>query len=446
MGKSTRKGEHFLLVFVINKHGEPLMPCKTSKARKLLKQGKAKVVKREPFTIQLLYGSSGYKQPITLGIDAGSKNVGIAAITEDGRVIYKLQVELRQDIKENIETRRRLRRARRNRKTRYRKPRFLNRKKPEGWLPPTIKAKIEAHYNIVKKLSKIIPITNIVVEVGQFDTQALVNPNIQGEEYQKGEMCGYDSVKEYVKIRDNFKCHYADVRSDIPCSGKLTVDHIIPRSKGGTDNPSNLVCCCEEHNRAKGNMSYKEFTGKNPPTIEDFKATVFMNVLKDYLVPMLKYIAPTSYTFGLYTRRRRKGWGLEKSHINDAIAIAGIKPRWQDDVWYYIKQVRKKKRSLHEEIPRKGRKQPNREAKRNSKNTKEIIVQGKRWCLWDKVYIPAINKIGYISGFTNKWGYVQDIQGNYLQVSDKYKQINLKELQLIYRNNNYICKQFISTL
>ncbi|MEZ0535981.1 RNA-guided endonuclease IscB [Caldicellulosiruptoraceae bacterium PP1] len=433
-----------MIVFVLNKHGKPLMPCKPSKARKLLKQGKAKVVKKEPFTIQLLYGSSGYKQKCIAGIDAGSKNVGIAVTTEDGRIIYKAQVELRQDIKENIEIRRRLRRTRRNRKTRYRKPRFLNRKRHEEWLPPSIRARVEAHYNIIKKLAQIIPITEIKVEVGQFDTQVLQNPNIYGKEYQQGEMQGFDSVKEYVKIRDGFKCHYAKLRPDIPCSGKLTVDHIIPRSRGGTNNPSNLVCCCDAHNIAKGNMSYKQFTGKQPPTIKDFRPTVFMNVLKDYLVPKLQKIAPTRYTFGLYTRRTRKEWGLEKSHINDAITIAGIKPGWQDDTWYFVKQVRKKKRSLHEEIPRKGRKEPNRKAKRNNKNIKEIVVNSKKWCLWDRVYIPLINKIGYISGFTGKWVYVQDIDGNYLQVSKKYKQINPKEIVLLSRSNNYICQQFIS--
>lgn len=394
----------------------------------------------------MLHGSSGYKQKCIAGIDAGSKNIGIAVTTEDGRVIYKAQVELRQDIKENIETRRRLRRARRSRKKRYRKPRYLNRKRPEGWLPPSVRAKIEAHYNIIKRLSKIIPISEIKVEVGQFDTQALQNPDIQGIEYQNGEMKGFDSVKEYVKIRDKFKCHYAELRPDISCSDKLTVDHIIPRSRGGTNNPSNLVCCCEAHNIAKGNMSYKEFTGKELPAIEDFRPATFMNVLRDYLVPRLMEIAPTSYTFGLYTRRTRKEWELEKSHINDAIAITGIKPKWQDDVWYCIRQVRKKKRSLHEEIPRRGRKEPNREAKRNSKNTKEIIVNGNKWCLWDKVYIPAINKTGYISGFSNNWVYVQDIFGNYLQISNKYKQINPKELVLLGRNNNFVCQQFISTL
>ncbi|WP_241755022.1 RNA-guided endonuclease IscB [Koleobacter methoxysyntrophicus] len=433
-------------MFVLNKHGKPLMPCKPSKARKLLKQGKAKIVNYEPFTIQLLYGSSGYKQGCTAGIDAGSKNTGIAVTTDDGRVVYKAQVELRQDIKGNIETKRRLRRSRRNRKTRYREPRFLNRKRKDGWLPPSIAARIDAHYNIMKKLSKIIPITNIVVEVARFDVQALINPNIQGEEYQNGDMKGFDSVKEYIKIRDNYQCHYARLRPDIQCSDELTVDHIIPRSKGGTNNPTNLVCCCKEHNKRRGDLSYKEFTGKDLPAIRDFRVTVFMNVLKDHLVPRLQKIAPTKYTFGLYTRRKRKEWNLEKSHINDAIVIAGIKPKQEVSVSYYIRQVRKKKRSLHEEIPRKGKSRPNRDAKRNEKNTKKIVTNNNYWCLWDKVYIPAIDKTGYISGFTGKWVYVQDIEGNYLQISEKYKQVNSKELRLICRNNNYICQQFISIL
>jgi len=175
-------------------------------------------------------------QDCILGIDAGSKHIGMAVITEQGNVLYRAEAELRQDIKENIETRRRLRRARRNRKTRYRKPRFLNRKRKEGWLPPSIQSRINAHIRLVNDIVKILPISRIRVEIGQFDTQALVNPDINGIEYQQGEMHGYDSVKEYVKIRDNFTCHYAKLRPDIPCNDILEVDHIIPRSKGGSNN------------------------------------------------------------------------------------------------------------------------------------------------------------------------------------------------------------------
>ena len=129
---------------------------------------------------------------------------------------------------------------------------------------------------------------------------------------------------------------------------------------------------------------------------------------------------------------------IEKSHINDATVITNVIPVQYSKNIYFIKQVRKKKRSLHESIPRKGRKEPNRTAKRNSKNTKQIIVNDKRWCLWDKVYIPEIDKIGYISGFTGNWVYIQDIKGNYLQTTPKYKQINTRKIKLVCRSNNRI--------
>jgi len=266
-----------MLVYVISVDGKPLMPCTSAKARKLLRDKKAKIVKYEPFTIQLLFECENQVQDCVLGIDAGSKHIGMAVATEQGKVLYRAEVELRQDIKENIETRRRLRRTRRHKKTRYRKPRFLNRKRKEGWLPPSIQSRINAHIRLVNDIVKILPINKIRVEIGQFDTQALANPDISGVEYQQGEMQGYDSVKEYVKIRDNYICHYAKLRPNIPCDNTLEVDHIIPRSKGGSNNPSNLVCSCKAHNKAKDNMSYKEFTGKNPPKIKQFQETAFVN-------------------------------------------------------------------------------------------------------------------------------------------------------------------------
>jgi hypothetical protein len=131
-----------MLVYVINKHGKPLMPCKPRKARLLLRQGKAKIVKRTPFTIQLLYGSSGYKQPVNLGVDAGYKHIGLSATT-DKKVLFEADVELRNDIVKLLSGRKELRRGRRHRKTRYRKPRFNNRKKPKGWLAPSIR--MDAH-------------------------------------------------------------------------------------------------------------------------------------------------------------------------------------------------------------------------------------------------------------------------------------------------------------
>ncbi len=175
-----------MLVYVLNKHGKPLMPCKPSKARKLLKQGKAKITQREPFTIQLIYGSSGYKQPITLGIDAGSKFIGVSATTEK-QELFSAEVELRNDIVQLLSERRQYRRSRRYRKTRYRKPRFSNRvrSKNKGWLAPSIENKIQTHLKIVEKVHKILPITKIITEVASFDIQKIKNPNIEGVEYQQ---------------------------------------------------------------------------------------------------------------------------------------------------------------------------------------------------------------------------------------------------------------------
>src|SRR5699024_9325268 len=145
-----------MVVYVINKHGEPLMPCKPRKARLLLREGKAKVVKRTPFTIQLRYGSSGYKQNVSLGVDAGTKHIGVSATT-DNEVLFEADVQLRTDIQKLLSTRREFRSAKRNRKTRYRKPRFLNRTKPKGWLAPSVQHKVASHIKLVDKVHQILP-------------------------------------------------------------------------------------------------------------------------------------------------------------------------------------------------------------------------------------------------------------------------------------------------
>ena len=225
-----------MLVYVLSKDGKPLMPCKAVKARILLKQGKAKVVRREPFTIQLLYGSSGYKQPVTLGVDAGSKHIGLSATTKS-KELYSADVELRTDIVDLLAVRRELRRSRRNRKTRYRPARFDNRKKPEGWLAPSVLNRLNAHLSVIGKVHQILPVSRIVVETASFDVQKLKNPEIQGAEYQQGEQLGFWNVREYVLFRDGHTCQH--------CHGKskdkvLNVHHIESRKTGG-DAPSNLI-------------------------------------------------------------------------------------------------------------------------------------------------------------------------------------------------------------
>ena len=173
------------MVYVISKSGKPLMPCKEAKARHLLRDKKAKVVKRLPFTIQLTFDCEEKVQEVSLGVDSGSKTIGISATTED-KVFFEANVELRNDIVELLSSRREARQTRRNRKTRYRKARFDNRKRCDKWLAPSIRQKIETHLNIVRFLHKILPISKIIVEVASFDIQKIKNPSIEGEEYQEG--------------------------------------------------------------------------------------------------------------------------------------------------------------------------------------------------------------------------------------------------------------------
>lgn len=330
-----------MLVYVLNKYGKPLMPCKPSKARKLLKQGKAKIALREPFTIQLVYGSSGYKQPINLGVDAGSKFVGISATTEK-QELFSAEVELRNDIVKLLSERRQYRRNRRYRKTRYRKPRFLNRikSKNKGWLAPSVENKIQTHIKLIDKVHKILPITKIIVEVASFDIQKIKNPNIEGEEYQQGQQLGFWNVREYVLWRDNHTCQICKGKSK---DNKLNVHHIESRQVGGNA-PNNLITLCETcHNKYhKGEIRVNLKRGQR------FKDATFMGIMKWTLYNRLKLIYPyVKLTFGYITKNTRITNGLPKKHRIDALCISENPKAKQMESYYYIKQVRRHNRKIY---------------------------------------------------------------------------------------------------
>ena len=201
------------MVYVISKTGQPLMPTSDHrKVRLLLRDGKAKVVRRTPFTIQLMYHSGNYTQPITLGVDAGSKHIGLSATMEQ-KELYAGEVALRTDVVDLLSERRQYRRSRRNRKTRYRKVRFDNRThaKHKGWLAPSIEQKIHTHLKVVEDIYRILPITKIIVEVASFDTQLLQAKEYgkeppQGTDYQEGELLKFFNTREYVLFRDGHQC------------------------------------------------------------------------------------------------------------------------------------------------------------------------------------------------------------------------------------------------
>ena len=334
-------------VYVINKNGKPLMPTKPSRARKMLKTGKAKVHQRTPFTIQLLSDTKEYTQPITLGVDAGSKTVGLSATTETEEV-YASETELRNDIVDLLSTRLEFRRARRNRKTRYRKARFQNRikTKKQGWLAPSIRQKIHSHLKIVKQIYKILPITKIIVEVAAFDIQKIKNPNISGAEYQQGEQLNFWNVREYVLFRDNHKC-----QGKKNCANKILNVHHIESRKTGGDAPNNLITLCEDCHNAYHTGSLK----LNLKRGASFKDSAFMGIMRWTFYEKLKEsYSNVSLTYGYLTKNTRITNNLPKSHTTDARCISGNPTAEANDIIYFQKIVRKHNRQIHKATINKG--------------------------------------------------------------------------------------------
>ena len=323
------------MVYVLNIDGHPIMPTNNhSKVRILLKQKKAKVIKRCPFTIQLLYKTNNYIQSINLGVDAGSKYIGLSATTEKN-VLYEANAELRNDIVDLLATRRECRRIRRNKKTRYRKPRFNNRiaSKKEEWLAPSIKHKIDCHLKCIADIYKILPIQNIIVEVASFDIQKIKNPNIQGKEYQQGEQLNFWNVREYVLFRDEHTCQCCKGKSK---DNRLNVHHIESRKTGGNA-PNNLITLCETCHKG-----YHEGNIKLPKTIKrgmKFKDATFMGIMRWAFYNKLKELYPNvSFTYGYITKNIRIINQLPKEHYIDARCIRGNALAEPLGYYYYKKK------------------------------------------------------------------------------------------------------------
>ena len=358
-----------MFVYILNKSGGALMPCKPQKARKLLKEKKAKVVNRTPFTIQLLYGSSGYKQIVNLGVDAGSKYIGLSATTEK-QELFKAEVELRQDISKLLENRRSLRRSRRSRKLRYRSSRFNNRGK-KGKIAPSIQHKLDTHITIIKKICNIIPVDNIIVETAEFDPHKLKNPNVSGKEYQDGGQKDFYNVKSAILNRDNYTCQICGEKDT-----RLEIHHIQYRSKGGSNRMDNLVTLCQEcHGKIhSGELDFNKH-------VKSFKHASHMNIMRKRLVEVLRSVFDNVFeTFGYLTKYYREKLGMEKSHSNDAFVISHNFNALPCDVEYCYRKIRRHNRQLHKSKPSKGGKR-----RRNQSN---YIVNGFR--RFDKVMFNGV--------------------------------------------------------
>ena len=430
------------------------MPCSPRKARLLLKKKQAQIIDYQPFTIQLTIPTGETVQETQIGIDLGSKYIGVA-LQSDNCVLAKGEIELRQDVSSLLETRKIYRRSRRSRKTRYRRCKFKVKTKrvydtkknkwvkkkitfesprKEGWLPPSIQSRIDNTFRWIDRFGGLLPNPTLTIEVGKFDVQKMMNPDIQGKEYQEGETFGYYDVRYYVFARDNYTCQVCKKKGKI-----LNTHHIIYRSHGGSDRASNLISVCTDchtyENHQKGQILWKWMTEKKKAPL--FKETPFMNMIRKRI---FSTYPNAQITYGSVTTPKRKELGLEKTHFNDALVISGIEANWKDESGLFkIKQFRKKKRSLHEATARKGRKTKNVTSKRNEKNTKQL----KGFSLNDKVRV--FGQIGYITGFTGTSGaYVKRIEGEYITMPNKnYKQVNLSQVERICRNNNWQFTQSI---
>lgn len=420
-------------VFVKNMRGKPLMPCSQRKARLLLKEGKAKIIGYKPFTIQLLQSTGETVQEVRLGVDTGAKHIGIAA-TSSNKVLTKGEIELRDGIHEGMVSRSILRKSRRNRKTRYRKARFLNRKRKDGWLPPTVQSKLNATFLWIDRFSELLPNPILYIEVGKFDIQKMINPDISNKEYQNGQCAGYYDVRYFVFARDNYTCQVCKKRNKI-----LNTHHIVYKTEGGTDRADNLITVCTDchtsENHKFGGILYNWMIKQKK--VKQYKEATFMNIVRKRTFS--KY-PDAIITYGSETSSYRKELGLDKTHYNDAIAISKIENiKENPNEYFYIKQFRKKKRSLHESIPTRGRKkEKNTSAKRNVKNVPYKLG----WYMNDMIKFR--NSIGWIYGFSGgskgNECVIRNVAGNIIRDNLRSKNnpcVKFSDLKLICHNNNW---------
>ena len=408
------------MVYVISQNGQPLMPTENhAKVRILLKNKKAKVIKKCPFTIQLAYDSTNYTQDITLGVDAGSKYIGLSATTKS-KVLFESDVELRNDIVNLLSVRRQNLRTRRNRKTRYRKPRFNNRRRKEGWLAPSVQNKVDSHLTVIRKVHEILPITKVIVEVASFDIQKIKNPMISGTEYQQGEQLDFWNVREYVLFRDGHICQC--------CKGKskdkiLNVHHIESRHTGG-DAPNNLITLCETCH-----TGYHKGIVKLPKTIRrgmSFKDAAFMGIMRWAFYNKLKEIYPNvNLTYGYITKNTRIKNSLPKEHYIDARCISGNVEAIASGTVYYQKKVRCHNRQIHKSTILKGG--------IRKRNQAPYDVMGFR--LFDKVKWKGQNCFIFGRRSTGRMD-LRLLDGTKINASVGYKNLKIIEMR-----KNYLIEQ-----
>jgi 5-methylcytosine-specific restriction endonuclease McrA len=391
------------MVYVINKNGNPLMPCTPAKAKHLLKAGKAKCIKRTPFTVKLLWDCEEETQKVIAGIDTGSKTVGCAAIT-NGKVVYQSEVRIRQDVSKKMVQRKMYRKNRRSRKTRYRKARWQNRAsiRKYGRLAPSIKSKVDSHLREKKFIESILPVSRWKVETASFDIHKISNPKVGRWEYQKGNQKGFYNVKAYVLHRDGYQCQKCKTKK-----GKLHVHHIVFRSNGGTDVPSNLIVLCADCHKKLHDGKF-EIKGVRSKT----KHATEIGIVKSQLK---KQFGDFEETFGYETKfKREQILQLPKSHHFDAVAICCEEGEVVDlsDIVYFKKHVSK------------GDYQQTKGSR-----SEKVIPTGKLFGLRKFDYIQTSKGIGFVKGKRSTGFFaISSIEGKVINPSVNVKK-NCKRLQ-----------------
>lgn len=319
-----------MAVFVLSKTKQPLMPCSEKRARLLLERKRAVVVKLFPFTIRLRDRVSGEVEPLRLKLDPGSKTTGVALVREVGsaqKVLFLAEIAHRgKQISEALAKRAAFRRRRRNR-LRYRPARFDNRTKKAGWLAPSLQHRIDSTLSLVNRLMRLAPITAISQELVRFDMQLMQNPDISGVEYQHGALAGYE-VREYLLEKWGRKCAYCGAKN-VP----LEVEHIVPRSKGGSSRPSNLAIACTPCNQAKDNQPIEVFLTKKPEVLRKITAQAKASLKDAAAVNSTRWAlynalqetnAPVAVSTGGRTKFNRSRLEIPKTHALDAACVGEV--------------------------------------------------------------------------------------------------------------------------
>jgi 5-methylcytosine-specific restriction endonuclease McrA len=323
----ARKGNFYvnvMAVFVVDKQHKPLMPCSEKRARLLLNRRKARIHSFYPFVIRLVdrTAEESALQPVRCKIDPGSKTTGIALVREDKEqqsVLFLMELTHRADtIRKTLQTRASLRRRRRS-TLRYRPKRFANRKKPKGSLAPSLSHRLHTTLAWVQRLQKRIPLKSITCERVRFDTQKLLHPEIDGVEYSQGTLFGYE-IREYLLEKWGRRCVYCD-KQNIP----LQIDHIIPKSKGGSNRIANLTLACSSCNLKKGNLPVETFTKKairSPPPLQ---AAAAVNSTRNALwAALIALPLPCEAATGGQTKYNRQRFSIPKTHALDAACTGTI--------------------------------------------------------------------------------------------------------------------------